>query len=243
MEITIRDLWNVLKKAFILMIICALLFALVAGVYTAKGMQKVYTSSTDYVLLVKEGSSTTTESGSVESLNNALVVGAKAIPTLSSYLITETMMESVLRYIEDMHALDPENPDYILEYTYTASALKGAFTFKLPEEETDLVFGISCRAFSANDSRVLLSAFGAVVNERAVKVVDGVFYIEACDPPKSGSLSSPSLSKNVLLAAVIGTLLPYIVFLVIALLDSRIKEEEDIKNSFEQPLLGQIPHF
>ncbi len=243
MEITIRDLWSVLKRAFILMIICALLFALVAGVYTEKGVQKVYTSSTDYILLVKEGVSTTTDDRTVESLNNALVVGAKAIPTLSSYLITETMMESVLRYVADMHALDPENSAYILEHTYTPSALKGAFTFKLPEEETDLVFSISCRAFSASDSRVLLSAFGAVVNERAVKVVDGVFYIEACDPPKDGALTSPSLSRNVLLAAVIGALLPYIAFLVIALLDSRIKEEEDLKSNFEQPLLGQIPHF
>lgn len=243
MEITVRDLWNVLKRAFILMIICALLLALGAGIYTAKFVQKIYTSSVDYVLLVKEGSSAQTEKGTVESLNNALVVGAKAIPTLSSYLITETMMESVLRYVADMHALEPQNPDYVLEYTYTASALKKTFTFTLPEEETDLVFGVSCRAFSAHDSRVILNAFGAVVNERATNVVDDVFYIEACDPPKDGTLTSPSLSRNVLLAAVIGAVLPYIVFLIIALLDSRIKEEEDLKDSFEQPLLGQIPHF
>ena len=243
MEITVRDLWNVLKRAFILMIICALLLALGAGIYTAKFVQKIYTSSVDYVLLVKEGGSTQTEKGTVESLNNALVVGAKAIPTLSSYLITETMMESVLRYVSDMHALEPQNPDYVLEYTYTASALKKAFTFTLPEEETDLVFGVSCRAFSAHDSRVILNAFGAVVNERATNVVDDVFYIEACDPPKDGTLTSPSLSRNVLLATVIGAILPYIVFLVITLLDSRIKEEEDLKDSFEQPLLGQIPHF
>lgn len=243
MEITVRDLWNVLKRAFVLMIICTLLFALGMGIYTAKFVQKIYTSSVSYVLLVKEGTSNLTEEGTVESLNNALVVGAKAIPTLSSYLITETMMENVLRYIADMHALEPENPDYILEYTYTAGALKKAFTFTLPKEETDLAFGVSCRAFSAHDSRVILDAFGAVVNERASNVVRDVFYIEACDPPKDGTLTSPNLTRNVLLAGVIGALLPYAVFLVITLLDSRIKEEEDLKNSFEQPLLGQIPHF
>lgn len=243
MEITVRDLWNVLKRAFILMIICALLLALGMGIYTAKFVQKVYTSSVDYVLLVKEGGSTQTDKGTVESLNNALVVGAKAIPTLSSYLITETMMESVLRYVADMHALEPQNPDYVLDHTYTASALKKAFTFTLPKEETDLVFSVSCRAFSAHDSRVILNAFGAVVNERATNVVDDVFYIEACDPPKDGTLTSPNLSRNVTLAAAIGAVLPYVVFLVITLLDSRIKEEEDLKNSFEQPLLGQIPHF
>ena len=215
MEITVRDLWNVLKRAFVLMIVCALVLAIGMGIYTSKFVQKVYTSSVDYVLLVKEGNSNLTEKGTVESLNNALVVGAKAIPTLSSYLITETMMENVLRYVADMHALEPENPDYILEHTYTAGALKRALTFTLPEEETDLVFSVSCRAFSAHDSRVILNALGAVINERAANVVRDIFYIEACDPPKDGTLTSPNLTRNVMLAGAIGALIPYAVFLVI----------------------------
>ncbi len=243
MEITLSDLWNVLKRAFLLMLICALLLAAVVGIYTAKGVQKVYTSSTDYVLLTQNATITDIDKTSVESLNNALVVGAKAIPTLASYLITETVMESVLRYVDEMHAIEPENTDYILDHTYTESGLKSAFSFRLPKEETDLVFGVSCRAYSAHDSFVLLNAFGEVVNERAVNLLDQVFYIEPCDPPKEGSLTSPHLGRNMIIAGLIGAVLPYLAVLIVTLLDTRIKEDEDLKNTFPYPLLGQIPHF
>ena len=242
MEITLVDLWNVLKKAVFLMLICAVIFALIAGVYTAKFVQKVYTSSTSYVLLVKNDS-TTSDKGSIENLNNALVVGAKAIPTVLDYVITETMMESVLRYIEDMHSIDPENPLYHLDHSYTPTVLKNAFAFQLPAEETGLVFKISCRAYSSQDSCVLLQAFGAVVNERAEKPLLGTYYIEPCDPPKAGALTSPNLSRNIVLAGLAGAILPYIAVLVITILDARIKKEEDLKNNFDYPLLGQIPHF
>lgn len=227
------------------MVICALLLAVVVGIYTAKGIQKVYTSSTNYVLLTKNAnvSDADKDKATVESINNALVVGAKAIPTLANYLITETVMTNVLRYISDMHELYPDDPTYILDHTYTPSVLKSAFSFRLPSEENDLVFGVSCRAFSSHDSFVLLNAFGAVVNERSVNLLDQVFYIDACDPPKNGVLASPSLSRNVVIAVLIGALLPYMAVLVVTLLDTRIKEDDDLKNSFPYPLLGQIPHF
>ena len=239
MEITIHELWNILKKTFLLVLICAIVFATVAYVYTSSFVQKVYTSSTDYVLLVKN----TDEDMAVEKLNNSLVVGGKSIMTLSSYLMTESTMNNILRYLGDMHVIDPDNRDYVTDHSYTASQLRSCFTFIKPEEETDLVFGVSCRAYSAHDARVLLKAFGAVINERAESVLNNVFYIEECDPPANGSLTSPNVMRTTILAGIIGALIPYLIALIVTILDSRIKKEEDLKNNFEYPLLGQIPHF
>lgn len=242
MEITIHELWNVLKKSFLFVLIFTVLFGAVAYVYTSSFAQKVYTSSTDYVLIVKD-SGENSEPTSVEKLNNALVVGGKSIMTLSSYLMTESTMSSILRYLEDMHKIDPENEDYITDYTYTSRQLLGCFSFIKPEEETDLVFGASCRAYTARDARVLLKAFGAVINERADSVLKNVFVIEECDPPINGTLTSPHVLRTTILSAIIGALIPYIFSLVVTVLDTRIKKEEDLKNNFDHPLLGQIPHF
>ena len=240
MEITIRDLWNVLKKSFILVLVCAIVFGGVAYIYTANFVQKVYTSSTDYVLLVKN---TEDSNMSVEKLNNALVVGGKSIMTLSSYLMTESTMKSVLKYIADMQVLYPDDPNYRLDHEYTERQLLGLFSFQKPEEETDLVFGVSCRAYSANDARVLLSAFSAIINERSASVLNGVFVIAECDPPRDGVKTAPHASRTALIAAVVGAAIPYLIFLIAKILDSRIKKEEDLKSNFDYPLLGQIPHF
>ena len=241
MEITIRDLWNVLKKSFILVLVCAIVFGGVAYIYTANFVQKVYTSSNEYVLLLDR--SNVDADRPVETLNNALVVGGKTIMTLSSYLMTESTMKSVLKYVEDMRTLYPEDANYQLDHEYTERQLLSLFSFQKPEEETDTVFSVSCRAYSAHDSKVLLSAFGAIINERSAAVLNGVFIIAECDPPQDGVKTAPHASRTALIAAVVGAAIPYLIFLVAKILDSRIKKEEDLKNNFDYPLLGQIPHF
>ena len=61
--------------------------------------------------------------------------------------------------------------------------------------------------------------------------------------PKNGALISPNITTNTLLGAVIGAVLPYAVVLVYSILDTRIKTEDDIKNRFQHPILGQIPRL
>jgi capsular polysaccharide biosynthesis protein len=238
MEITLRDLWNIFKRCFAFVLLGAILLGALVYVYTANFATRVYISSTNYALFM-----TDTSENSVESLNNGIVVGAKSISTLNSYLMTRTTMENVLRYIDDMHALEPENADYQLVHEYSVSQLMQNFTFRQSEDDTDLVFGVSCKAYSPHDSYVLLKAFGAVMNERAENVLLRVFYIEECDPPAEGTLTTPHTARNAAIAAIIGAIVPYVIFLIITLVDSRIKDEEDLKKDFSHPVLGKIPHI
>lgn len=244
MEITIKDLWKVLKKSIVLVLACALLFGLVFYVYTQTRVPKVYQSSAKYFLGSQAGSDATGILGTTE-LNSNLVVGSKHIATMGEVLMTEETMTQVLRFVEQWSAQNPEDDSYKLSRTYTPAALVEAFTFVGPtKDETKLTFTVRCRAYSPEDSRILLDAFGNIINERVQKdVLQGLYVVKNIEAPKTGAKISPNVMTNTLLGCVIGAVLPYAFFLVLAILDTRIKSEEDIKNKFSYPVLGQIPRL
>lgn len=250
MEITIKDLWNVLKKSLILILVCAILCGAVAYIYTTKYMRKVYNSSVECVLIPAETDGTVTpetngvQKTPIEELNNFLIVGGRAIESLSRLLMAEDTMVAILNNIENLKAQNPDNQKYILENTYTATQLYNLFSFHAPEGDTTLVFTVSCNAYSAHDTYVLLSAFADVMNGRAEALWgDNTYMIQLCTQPKDGRLNYPHVSRITTIAAAAGALVPYLIILAFTLFNSRIKKEEDIKNNFEYPLLGRIPHF
>lgn len=239
MEITVKDLWNALKKSALFMVIGAFLLSAVFWVYTTVSVQKVYQSSAKYIMVPKSG---TVEDFS--SLNNTLIVGGKIIRTLSEDLMNEKTMENVLRFIDERHAQIEGDTEYVLENRYSPAQLLSFFTVVVPDSDSvTTVFTVRCRAYSASDARVLLDAFGNIINERSNSLLHGVFHVEVSAEPKNGFLVSPNITTNTLLGAVIGALLPYAVVLVYSILDTRIKTEDDIKARFKHPILGQIPRL
>lgn len=250
MEITIKDLWGVFKKMFIIMLVFAIICGAAAYIYANKYMQKMYTSSFQCVILPQEKITASQPDAAgmqntpVEELNNFLVVGGKAIKTLSSLLMAEDTMVLILKNLEDMRELNSSDPLYVTDFDYTADELYKMFRFTMPESDTDLVFTVSCNAYSAHDTYVLLNAFGQIVNQRAAEFWgDETFRVEQCQEPKEGTLVSPHTLRTTVIAAAVGAIIPYMIFLVITMFNSRIKKEDDIKNNFDYPLLGRVPHF
>ncbi len=239
MEISVKDLWTVLKKSVIFMLICALLCSVAFWCYTKVAVQKVYQSSAKYILVPKSG-----VSEDLTTMNNSLVVAGKIIPNLKSYLMNEKTMESVLAFIEARHAQIPDDTKYVLENEYTPAKLLSLFNFILPgADEVMTVFEVRCKANSAADSQVLLDAFGNVINERSGKLLSGMYHVETSTEPNRGSLIAPNAATNAMLGLVIGAIVPYIIALVYFFLDTRIKTEADVKNRFAYPILGQIPRL
>ncbi|MBQ9736398.1 MAG: hypothetical protein IJV96_06420 [Clostridia bacterium] len=242
MELSLKDLWSIFKSSIFYCAICAVILGAVVGVYTSFGVKKVYKSSAEYVLVVEDDATNGgDQTFGVTQQNNYLVVGAKSIYTLSSYLMNEKTMAMVLDYIETQHAADPTNENYILEHEYKASSVP--FFFTLPKEETDVVFSVSCNALSAQDSFVLMNAFSAVINDRAARVLNDVFTIEVSVEAKKGALISPNVARNAVIGALVGALVPFVVMLLRTAFDTRITREEDLKEKFAYPVLGQIPHI
>lgn len=238
MEISLKDLWNVLRKSMLFVIVGAVLFGSLFWSYTTLRVQKVYQSSAKYILLAQ-----TDTTDNVADMNNILVVGGKTIRPLGNYLMNEKTMEAVLRFVRERHEQIPGDTEYVLDYEYTPAKLLSMFNFIIPgENELTTVFEVRCKAYSASDSRVLLDAFGSIINERSGKVLQKVFRVEISAEPRAGVLVSPNTTMNTLIGAVLGAAIPFVVVLVYTILDTRIKTEDDIKGKFTYPVLGQIPH-
>ncbi len=224
------------------MVICAILFGAAFYVYNAYFAPKQYSSSAGYILLPKSGSVE-----DVEELNNYMVVGGKSVTTLESVLMSESTMQAVLDYIEvrkNSELGDMFDWDYVLDGNYTARQLLGSFSFVSSEDDTNLMFTVSCRAASAKDSRVLVEAFGACINEQSEQVLQGIFIINEIHEPQDGVKVSPSVTRNTLFGVVIGAVLPYVIVFVVSILDTRVKQEKDLKEKFKDlPVLGQIPYI
>ena len=240
MEISVKDLWSVLKKSANYMLIGAILCSVVFWCYTTVAVQKVYQSSAKYILVPKDG-----VADDLTTMNNSLVVAGKVIPNLKSYLMNEKTMESVLAFIEARHAQLPNDTKYVLENNYSPARLLSLFNFIQPNSvDAMTVFEVRCKAYSSADSEVLLDAFGNILNERSGKVLSGIYHVETSTEPAKGALIAPNVATNTMLGMLIGAIVPYVIGLVYFFLDTRIKTEADVKNRFgAYPILGQIPRL
>lgn len=246
MEITLKDLWKVLKKSIIFMILGAIVFGAALYIYTDQTEAKVYRSSEKYYLAPLLPPTTAAD------MNNNLVVGAKHIPTLGDYLMTEDTMELVLKVAGEWAEVPQGNADpdawkkeWSLENKYSAKSLVGKFSFVAPsEDETNLTFWVRCTTNSSKDCRILLHAFGRIINERCkTAVLKDAYAVETIREAGNGAKIAPNPMNKAMLGFAIGAVLPYAFFFVLALIDTRIKTEDDIKSKFEYPILGQIPRL
>ena len=161
-------------------------------------------------------------------------------------------MEFILRFADEW-AKDPlsgEDPqewieEWTLENEYSAHDLLECFSFSAPsDDETILTFSVRCTTNSSKDCRILLNAFGLIINERCkTKVLNDAYEVEIIRAGANGAKIAPNPMNKALLGAMIGAALPYAIFFVLNLIDTRVKTEEDIKSRFEYPILGQIPRL
>jgi capsular polysaccharide biosynthesis protein len=56
------------------------------------------------------------------------------------------------------------------------------------------------------------------------------------------SPAGPSMTKNVLLASVIGLVLPCAIILLVYMIDDRIKSADDVQRALKLSTLGDIPY-
>lgn len=245
MEITLKSLFTVLKKALLMMIILALVCGAVAFVYSSFFARKVYTSSASYFLFSPTPDLTEGEPASKENMtnyNNVMVVGSRILPNIMEVMLNEEMMTHLLRYVNEMAEVDP---DYRLDGHYTGAQLAGMMSYKVSDAaEYSLVFRITCKAHSAHDARILLDALGAQQNEvlREMDIGDA-FSFRRVSAPGNGRLTSPNTVTNTAICAFAGAVITYLAYLIAHLMYSRVYTEEDLKEQFDFPVLAQIPRM
>lgn len=243
MEISIKTLFTVFKKALVLMVVLAVVLGAVAFVFSSRFVQKVYTSSSTYFLafpLSFVDDSSFPDANDMADFNNSMVVGSRMLPNIMQVLLNKESMRHVLDYVHEMATVDPE---YVLDHEYTGALVSGMMSYKISDQtEYSLVFNITCSAYSARDSRIILDALSVQQDEVLRSMgLQRFFSFTRVVSPVDGVLTSPNVLRNTVLWAFLAAVVVYVAYFVAHLLYGRIYTESDLKAAFDLPVLAQVP--
>lgn len=102
-------------------------------------------------------------------------------------------------------------------------------------------FSISYTDADPNQAQTVVNAVVKLASSEITRVIKagGAEVIDYAKVPNTKS--SPRISNNVISGAVIGFILSSGIFISVALLDTKIRHEEDITENYELPVLASIP--
>lgn len=217
-EIDTRRIINNIWNNIIVIILVLVVFGLLGVVGSLYLMDMKYKSTTKVYITNKENTNQKTTA-------QELQVGNLILKDYKQIILSDLVLEEVIK----------KHP----EWNLTTDALKAKLTITAPVDTRVL----SITAEDSNKHRVVEIA--NEVREEAFKklkekisTVDEVTLLEKAKMPNSPS--SPNTRKNAIISMFIGLLLSIAYFIMIEVMDDRIKKPEDIEN-LNIALLGIIP--
>ena len=221
MELNLQDLLQAYLRRWKLIAVCAVLGIAIALSITAFCITPMYQAGiTIYVnnnraTEDKQGLSSGDLSASIYLVKGYMVV-AKSDPVL------EKVVEQL-------------GGQYDVESIHNAISVQ--------QNEDTAIFSLNVTHAVPEAAQSIANALADVILEEGPKVIEGTSarLVNAAKVPTVPS--SPSYSSNTLLGAAGGLLLAVIYVTIIFLKDTRIKDENDLMDMFDLPILGRIPDF
>lgn len=218
MELSIKEVFEVLYKRLILIISCILICAAFSYVFNKFIRKPIYTASVQLYVNPND----TTSTANLNELNYA----QKVVSTYINLLRTQTFYRQVLE---------------ATGLNYSVNQLK-AMTQITAVNDTE-IFQITLTSNSASDSYTLVEAMQNIapqlianIKENAkISVVDPVVY-------PSGP-SGPNVTLNTIIGAAVGFFIALALAFLWELIDVKIKSKENLAKKYELPILGVVPNY
>lgn len=122
---------------------------------------------------------------------------------------------------------------------YSVSQLRRAISTE--QYENTVMFTLTVTHSNPKEAARIANALGKVIPEVAPTVIEASSAKTLSTAKVPTSPFSPNYQKNALLGGVIGLALALIYFAIMHLRDTRIKDENDLTEMFQIPILGRIP--
>ena len=219
-----KMIFEVLRKNLVFIIITVLVFSLGSFFVTNFLVTKHYTSTISlYVETVDlQADSPNSAVYSLNMQNYAL----KLVNTYIRMLDTNTFYTKLATELNDK---------------YTPYELSKMISYK--SDETTEVFDVSVVSESPTESKVIADTIAEVAPETISNLKSNA-KLKVCDEAQlPTSPSSPSVSRNVIIAFAIGLLLALAVSFIRHFLDKKIKYDDEMTTILDIPVLAAIPSF
>lgn len=222
-EISLKDILNVLKRNLIFIIVTVLIFSLSSFFVTKFFIPKTYRASIS--LYVDTTYKNQNESGAGSDLN-AYNYAQKLVSTYIRMLNTKTFYSELSKEVNNK---------------YSSSALSSMISFK-GDDETE-IFDAYVTSQSPAEAKKIADAVAEIApktikrlnSNGELKIVD---YAEIPTKP-----SSPNTTKNILIAFALGLVLSVAIAFIRHFADKKIKYSEEMTALGDLPILAAIPNF
>lgn len=218
MEIDLRELYYVLRKKIVAIILTGLIFAGVAGVYSYFIAEPIYQSTARLYI--------TTQSTSLTSLAD-IQMGEVLTSDYVELIQSRTLVEEVILNLG-------------LQNSETYTSVKNRLTVVNPEDTR--ILNISIEGPDPKENKQLANEFAKVARHKISEVMktDEPSLWETA--VSKGNPIKPEKTKNVALGFIIGIFLASLVVVISHLMDDAIKTNEDAERYLDLMVLGTIPY-
>lgn len=225
------DLWRfveVFLKRFWIILLTVCVFAASGFVYTKLQVKPLYrTQFTAYVKNRIPMDMPTTDTGTGTTNTSDLNASIGLMYLYNEIISSRTVLTEAAK-------------DVGLDYGY--GTLKGMVSTELPEKAALIKVYVT-----AVDPKVAMNLANAIARRAAErgKIIEDNSSMEVVDYPVA-TTRLYSISRNVLIAAVMGGILSYVFFVILDLVNDRVTDAEDLENRYNVVVVGRIPdmaHF
>jgi len=213
--ISLKELFQTLKKRFLLIIIITAIFTAISGIVSYFFLTPIYQSSTQ-ILVNQEKSENTVYSP------NEVQINLQLINTYNAIIKSPAILDKVIK---------KENLEM------TSGELNKLISVSNDQESQ--VVNITVKNENPQDSKSIANTI-ATTFQKEIKSIMNVDNVSILTKAGVGSLIKPNLLLNMALALVVGLMVGVSLAFVLEYLDTTIKNDKDVEEHLGLPVLGAI---
>lgn len=217
-SVDLIKIWKIIKRNFNLIIILPIVGLIIGLLCSLILVQPMFQASTQVIVNEKESDSAM-QAQQVQS-------NIQLVNTYAEIATSPRMLEEVSKELDNK---------------YSAKELSSMIS--ATSETESQILNIAVESANKNDSEKIANVFSEVFSDETPKImnIDNVSILSKADD--TATQTEPKMLVNALLGIVIGLMVAAVVIVLREIFDTRIKNEQDVQDELDIPVLGSIQKF
>lgn len=223
-EIDLKQLFEVAIARIRLIILIVFVFTVSAFLISKFVVTPLYTATA--TLYVNSNSTTVSQNISISDIDT----GRELVTLYSEFIESDTVLEQVANAVSND-----------TDMMFTADMIKGMISSGGVNETA--LMAVTVTSPSPELSQIIANAVADIAPDRITEFMEGssVKVVDYAKLPEAPS--SPNVMKNTAMGFLLGLVVSLGIIFVMELMDTRIKNEDDLKKLLDYPILGVIPEI
>ena len=224
-ELDLKELFLIFWNKKFEIILVTLIAMLVGVIYSYFYITPVYKASTTLVLAQSSDNKDQNSEGAITQTD--VTLNSKLVSTYSEIIKSKAVLREVVNSL-NIEGLNENN----LRNNVSVKAVK----------DTEVI-EITVKNLDANKAAQVANKIAEVFSEKVVEIynISNVYILDKAEP--SSNPSNINHSKDIVIFAFVGVVLSVAMVLIVNMLDTTIKTEQDIENATGLLVLGTIPNY